>query len=103
MKEDPVTLGWEAEYAPMQMLCSPEVEEDVRQGYACSLGRIRERIAERGTSLEVIDGSAEISEVERDGLKFDFVVDEVAENTTVELPVIYYPGYEAKLGDEVLE
>ena len=103
VKEDPVTLGWEAEYAPMQMLCSPEVEEDVQQGYACSLGRIRERVAERGTSLEVIDGSAEIREVERDGLKFDFVVDEVAENTTVELSVIYYPGYEAKLGDEVLE
>lgn len=103
VQQDPVTLGWEAEYAPMQMLCSPEVAEDVAQGYACSLGRIREKIAERGTDLAVLEGTAEISEVTRDGLKFDFTVSESTEKAVVELPIIYYPGYEAKLGDEELE
>jgi len=102
VKIDPVALGWEAEYAPMQMLCSPDVEEDVAQGYACSLGRIREKIAERGTNVEVIDGTAEIHDVERDGLNFEFVVSDTVGETIVELPVIYYPGYEAKLDDESL-
>lgn len=56
VKKDPVTIGWEAEYAPMQILCSPEVEEDVKQGYACSLSRVREKLKERGKKLKVVSG-----------------------------------------------
>lgn len=103
LKKDPVVLGWEAEYAPMQLLCSPDVEEDVKQGYACSLARIRERLDERGTKLKVIDGKAKISNIERDGLRVNFLVmseDKDEGATTIELPMIYYPGYEATLNDQ---
>lgn len=103
VKKDPVVVGWEAEYAPMQLLCSPDAEEDTKQGFACSLARIRERLDERGTKLKVIDGKAKISNIERDGLRVNFLVmseDKDEGATTIELPMIYYPGYEATLNDQ---
>lgn len=92
------SVGWQAEYVPMQMLCSPDNEEETAQGFACSLGKVKEILAERGSEIEVISGTAKVSGVERDGLKFQFQL-ENRESTEaeVELPVIYYPGYVAKL------
>lgn len=103
VKKDPVTIGWEAEYAPMQILCSPEVEEDTKQGYACSLSRIRERLEERGEKLKVVSGGAKLGKIERDGLNFDFEVKNEGGASEVELPVIWYPGYTAELEGEKLE
>ncbi len=103
VKDDPVTIGWEAEYAPMQLLCSPELEEDTKQGFACSLSRIRERLEERGTKLKVLGGSAKLRDVKRDGLNIDFVVEAGDGVTEVELPLIWYPGYKAELDGEKLE
>ncbi len=104
VREDPVVVGWESEYAPMQLLCSPDVEEDRKQGYACSLSRVPERLEERGSGLEVISGKLKLGRMKKDGLKVEFSVEnETDEEAVVELPLIYYPGYEAKLGDETLK
>ena len=103
VKQDPVTLGWEAEYAPMQLLCSPDKKEDVAQGYACSLSRVRKRLAERGNGLRVISGSVNIAEATKDGLKMDLKIDNSSDvEAVVELPMIYYPGYKAVMdGNEL--
>lgn len=103
VKDDPVTIGWEAEYAPMQLLCSPEVEEDTAQGYACSLSRIREKLAERGMDLKVVSGEAKLKKAERDGLKVDFAVENAGGASEIELPMIWYPGYKAEIDGESLE
>lgn len=103
VKDDPVTIGWEAEYAPMQILCSPDLEEDTKQGYACSLSRIRERLEERGTELRVVSGEVETKDVTKDGLRMSFVVESEDEGSEIELPLIWYPGYAAELDGERLE
>lgn len=103
VEADPVVVGWEAEYAPMQLLCSPEVEEDVREGYACSLSRVRERLDERGEGAKVIEGKAKVSEFEKDGLRASFRVKNGDAQALVELPMIYYPGYMAKMDGELLK
>lgn len=99
---DPVTVGWEAEYAPMQLLCSPEVEEDVREGYACSLDRVRERLDARGDGVKVIEGKVKVSEFKKDGLRVEFRAKNGDSQALVELPMIYYPGYQARLEGENL-
>lgn len=104
VQNDPVTLGWEAEYAPMQLLCSPEVEEDVAQGYACSLGRIREILAERGNDVRVVSGGVMLRQASRDGLKMNLVMDNSSdENAVIELPMIYYPGFQATMDEMNLQ
>lgn len=103
LAKDPVSVGWEAEYAPMQLLCSPDVKEDVDQGFACSLSRIQERLEERGKDVKVLSGKAKLVDVKRDGLNFELRVENRSENDlTLEFPVIYYPGYQAELNDNAL-
>lgn len=102
VKEDPVVLGWEAEYAPMKLLCSPDKPEDVKQGYACSLARVRERLVERGERIKVLEGEVKLSDATKDGLRVEFEVDNEGGEALVELPLIYYPGYQAELESEHL-
>lgn len=98
VKQDPVVVGWEAEYAPMQLLCSPDDEKDVAQGYACSLSRVRERLAERGSGLRVMSGGMAVMEATKDGLRMTLKVDNSSDmESLIELPMIYYPGYKATL------
>ena len=102
--EDPVIIGWEAEYAPMQLLCSPSNQEDVSQGFACSLSRIRERLAERGEEIRVISGNVMMTQASKDGLNMTLTVDNpIDEDAIVELPAIYYPGYQAQMGEKTLQ
>lgn len=102
--EDPVAIGWEAEYAPMQLLCSPDVEEDVAQGYACSLSRIREILADRGTDVRVVSGEVMLMQISKDGLKMNVTLENTgSDDATIELPMIYYPGYQAELDDMILQ
>lgn len=104
VEEDPVTLGWQAEYLPMQLLCSPDKEEDLKQGYACGIHRSRELLAERGDGIEVVDGELEILDERRDGLNFEIAVKNEGEAAAeIELPVVWYPGYKARLNGEDLE
>lgn len=96
--EDPVVIGWEGEYAPMQLLCSPEVEEDVAQGYACSLSRIRELLEERGEEIRVVSGDVMLQQASKNGLNVNMtLINADDEDAVVELPLIYYPGYQAEL------
>ena len=97
------SLGWQAEYAPKQLLCSPDDPEEVKQGFACSLGKIGKVIDERGVKIARLKGQARVMQVEKEGLKMKFAVQGGASDTVLELPLIYYPGYAAKLDDEVLE
>ena len=97
------SLGWQAEYAPKQLLCSPDDPEEVKQGFACSLGKIGKVIDERGVKIVRLKGQARVMQVEKEGLKMKFAVQGGASDTVLELPLIYYPGYAAKLDDEVLE
>lgn len=97
------SLGWQAEYAPKQLLCSPDDPEEVKQGFACSLGKIGKVIDERGVKIVRLKGQARVMQAEKEGLKMKFAVQGGASDTVLELPLIYYPGYAAKLDDEVLE
>lgn len=103
VKDDPVSVGWEAEYAPMALLCSADVEADVAEGYDCSLARIREKLAERGMQVRVTAGMAALGDVVKDGLKMEFTINNLDDaEAMVELPLIYYPGYIATLNGENL-
>lgn len=96
------SLGWQAEYLPMQLLCDPEDEAEVARGYACSLTKAPVIMAERGGEAEVISGKAKVEIAERDGLRVWLKVK--AESVSeVELPLVWYPGYRATLGGEELE
>lgn len=115
-------VGWQAEYVSMKMLCDPDKYEDQAKGYACSLTRIPELMEERGEKAIVTSHNAKVSNYEKDGLNVSFKVSlsdkelaqqddteektaeaEVIKGVTVELPLIYYPGYRAALdGAEVV-
>lgn len=97
------SLGWQAEYAPMPLLCSPDNAEEVAQGYACSLTKIEDVLDERGSTIEVVSGRPRVSKVHKDGLNLEFDVTNTGGEAIVELPMIYYPGYEAKYNDEMIK
>lgn len=115
-------LGWQAEYVGVEMLCDPEDWHDQSKGYACSLDRIPKLLKKRGNK-PIADRNLKITNYHKDGLKVDFDVDtieeitreyydedeqtkvaeeEVSHELSVELPMVYYPGYKATLdGTEV--
>lgn len=96
-------VGWQAEYAPKQMLCSTENPDEKDQDYKCSLAKIDRIVAERGTGLRVLDGKVKFSNLKKDGLNIEFDVRNDTEDIAeIELPLIYYPGYEAWLDDTEL-
>ncbi len=97
------SVGWQAEYAPMQLLCDPENEEDLEKGYACSLAKIDQILETRGMKLRIVDGQAKLGAMEKDGLRVSFEVENADLVTKVELPLIYYPGYAAEMAGEKLE
>ena len=73
-EEDLATVGFQAEYAPVGLLCTADDEEDVEKGYACSLERIREELKTRGTKLSVLEGQVKTSKAIKDGLNLEFDV-----------------------------
>jgi len=102
--EDMATLGYQAEYAPMGLLCDPDNAEDLEQGYVCSLLRARATLSERGMKLKVVEGRARLGKATKDGLKVEFEVRNGGDSEAlVELPLIWYPGYRAELNGTELE
>jgi len=96
--EDLATVGYQAEYAPVGLLCAVDDEEDVEKGYACSLERIREELEARGTKLKVTSGHVWLGKAVKDGLNVEFSVRNTGgQAAVVELPLIWYPGYQASL------
>ena len=108
------SVGWQAEYAPMQLLCNPDDWDDQVQGYACSLDRIPKLLKKRGLNPKITNSALVISDYEKDGLRISFKLEEKAssdvvesfdaeasrEDALIELPLIYYPGYQATLDGE---
>lgn len=117
------SVGWQAEYASMEILCDPENRDDQVQGYACSLDKIPRVMKRRGNKPIVSGGDVVISDYEKNGLNIQFKTkmkeakadgddkislddvdqEKVAEGILVELPLIYYPGYQATLDGEEIE
>lgn len=103
VEEDLATVGFQAEYAPVGLLCEADDKADAARGYACSLERIRENLAQRGTKLKVVEGQARLSKATKDGLNVEFEVRNSGERAAVvELPLIWYPGYQARMGETEL-
>lgn len=97
------SLGWQAEYAPVEMLCSANDGEEKNEPYYCSLGKIEKTIAARGDGPRVLAGKVKISNYEKDGSKINLKVkNDTNQPAEIELPLIYYPGYEAWLDDDEL-
>ena len=63
----------------------------------------REYILERENTIEVLNGSAQIQNLEKNGQKLDAKVEAFKENTILELPYIYYPGYKIKINNEEIK
>ena len=63
----------------------------------------REYILERENTIEVLEGSANIQNLEKNGQKLKAKVEIFKENTILELPYIYYPGYKIELNDEEID
>lgn len=98
------SLGWQVEYAPKQMLCSVDNPDEKDQDYKCSLNKINNILAKRGKKVRVLDGTAKLGSVRRDGGKFEIEVKKAGqEQSEIELPLVYYPGYEAWINDEELK
>ncbi len=60
----------------------------------------REYILERENTIEVLKGSANIQNLEKNGQKLKANVKILEDNTILELPYIYYPGYKIELNDK---
>lgn len=60
----------------------------------------RSYVEQRTNDIIVLEGSATISETKKENTNLTFKVEQAEENTTLELPYIYYLGYSAKLEKE---
>ena len=60
-------------------------------------------IATREDKIYVLEGKAVIEKENKDGLNFTAKVETFEENTIIELPYIYYPGYEVRADGIVIE
>lgn len=92
------SAGWQVEYAPMELICG----EGVPNLPDCGIEVIQYYVDERGREVEVVDGDVKVGEVVRDGTRTEFVVQN-AEAGTIEIPLIWYPGYQAVMDGEKLE
>lgn len=54
-------------------------------------------IIEKGTDVKIIEGNATIDGQSKKGGKLEFEVKNITEDTRIELPYLYYKGYEIKL------
>lgn len=59
-----------------------------------------EYIINRNQEAKLLSGEASILNQEKQGNKFHFEIEKVSNNTVIELPYIYYLGYEATLIDQ---
>ena len=57
-------------------------------------------IVNRENKVYVIEGNANISEENKNGTNFKFKVSNVSENAVLELPYIYYLGYQVEIEDD---
>ncbi len=60
----------------------------------------REYIEQRSPNVNVLEGNAIISHMQKENTNLSVTIEQVAENTKLELPYIFYLGYQAKLEKE---
>lgn len=60
----------------------------------------RSYIEQRANDIIVLEGNANISEMEKKNTNLRFKIEDVSENTKIELPYIFYLGYSARLEKE---
>lgn len=63
----------------------------------------REYILERENTIEILKGIGSIQSLEKNGQKLKAKVEIFKDNTILELPYIYYPGYKIELNDEEID
>lgn len=99
LENNATMVGFQAEYAPRALLCSPEAQEDLEQGYTCSLSKLQDELEDRGAKIKLLIGTAELSHARREGGELKFQVKNTSgADAKAELPLIYYPGYQAVTG-----
>lgn len=91
------SIGWGAEYLPIQLSCENAVNKPDDVELNCNLTAAYSYTQKRGEKIEILAGGAKIDKVSHDGTKWQFEVSEVEGETLIELPLIWYPGYQAQL------
>lgn len=66
----------------------------------CKAFENRSYLETRSDEVKVLEGEAQIEEAKKEGAKLSCKLKNVAENTKIELPYIYYLGYEITLKKE---
>ncbi len=82
--------GWAAEYAPMALLCADDSIE------SCTRERALAYLEARGKNYIVREGEAKVTNYQQNGTNISFNVD-TESSSIIELPLIWYPGYQARL------
>lgn len=91
------SAGWSGEYAPVALLCT---DYDAKR---CGLGELNENLLRRGDQPKITSGSAEITNYHKEGVNISFDITGTTTDTTVELPLIWYPGYKATINGKRLD
>ena len=60
----------------------------------------RQYILEREDKIEILKGSGKIENLEKNGQKLNAKIEIFTDNTILELPYIYYPGYKIKINNK---
>lgn len=68
-----------------------------------SSNKNREYLLERENTIEVLKGSAQIQSLEKNGQKINSKIEIFKDNTILEFPYIYYPGYKIKINNEEIK
>ena len=59
--------------------------------------KIKDYLKTRDNKISIIQGKADIQYQEKNDLRIEFELKNISENTIIELPYLYYLGYEAKI------
>ncbi len=89
------SVGWGAEYLPVQLSCGGKLED-----LDCDIYAAYDYVNQRGEKIEIMSGKAKLHDITHDGTKWNFRVDDVQSPVKLELPAVWYPGYKATLNGQ---
>lgn len=93
-------MGWDELQTRNQLVTSGETGLPVVLGCRsdeCDVTSVQAALRERGAGVKVLKGEATLKNVVRSGLELSWQVEKVNSNAVIELPLIYYPGYQVEL------
>lgn len=91
--------GWQAEYAPVELLCRDTNSETGEKD--CGRFVLMEKLEKRGDNFKILSGKASVANYHKEGTHVSFHI-VTSPDTEVELPLIWYAGYQAKSGRQNL-